>query len=52
MTVSDSVSQAIKAGAIAQSTIDELGTKAATSKDSRALATLQDAIDEGVVEVR
>jgi len=52
MSISQSVSQAIAAGAIAQSTIDTLMQKVQDSTDTRALATLQDAIDDGVVDVR
>ena len=51
MSISDSVKQAISAGAIAQSTINSLGQAVATSADTRALAILADAIQSGMVSV-
>ena len=52
MTISQSVSQAIAAGAIAQTTIEQLKQKVRTSTDTHALATLQDAINDGVVDIK
>jgi hypothetical protein len=51
MSVTDSVRQAIAAGAIAQSTIDELQAKVFTPADSRSLAILADAICSKLVSV-
>ena len=51
MNVPDSVRQALAAGAIAQSTIDQLGQSVTTSADTRALAILADAISNGMVSV-
>lgn len=52
MSISQSVKQAIAAGAIAQSTIDELSEQTQGSTDIRALTILRDAIDNGVVTVK
>lgn len=51
MSISDSVRQAIAAGAIAQSTIDELQKNVRTATDTRALAILADAVSSGLVQI-
>lgn len=51
MSVTDSVRQAISAGAIAQSTIDGLQQKVSSTADTRALAILADAVSNGLVSV-
>ncbi len=51
MSIEQAVRQAIAAGAIAQSTIDELQRKVITSADTRALAILGDAVSSGLVMV-
>ena len=51
MNITQSVKQAIAAGAIAQSTINALGQAVATSSDTRALSILADAIGTSMVTV-
>ena len=51
MDISQTVRQAIAAGAISQDTIDDLGDSVMTSSDTRALAILNDAITNNLVSV-
>lgn len=52
MSISDSIKQAIAAGHIAQSTINELGAAVTDKADTRALAILADAIASRMVTVK
>lgn len=51
MSIEQAVRQAIAAGAIAQSTIDELQKNVTTPTDTRALSILADAMSSGLVQV-
>jgi len=51
INISQSIKQAIAAGSIAQSTVDELQENVSTSQDTRSLAILADAVSDGIVEI-
>ena len=52
MSIEQAVRQALNSGSISQITIDELNSQVVTRDDTRALAILQDAIDNQTVTVQ